>query len=308
MYTVEKHEHIGILSGLYLNSVKKMLLQHYNNGSHNKYFFIVNHWVPNDVVNEIRKNGYEKIIYYNLEHVYLRDFGVSQMTYNYWREDNKAVWKLFDYVDEIWDFMIENKPFFERYREKYKFVPMRYYNDSLLETNKNPKYDILFYGVLDTDARKNIMHVLTTPTQFGWDAQENQRPKILYQHGHTIDEISNLAAEAKYVFDYPHYSAEYNGQNVVRIFEAICKNKNVITCLNTKIRTNYFDGIAKTLNVCDNMFLNYYDFVMACVEEPIPNVSEKYRVLTEKDSDYEAYKTGIIEDYEKRQRLHMDLK
>lgn len=276
---IEKGKHITCIFEN-LSNIKNMMFKYYDKKENDNVFFVINYALTKESLNELRTK-YNKIIYYNLEHLTAASYMKQS---NIWRE--YFIDTLYCY-DEIWDFLIENyNTYPDDLKDKYVFMPMRYVKTN--HTRDEKIIDVFFAGVTDTPVRQKLA------SDINYIYQDNQISSVTCSglFGENCDKMMQMS---KFILDYPHYRLFGNTQNCVRIHDALCNNIQVISYTDTKRVINYFGDLIHIINPNKGFRQQEtYDIVSKYKDV---NVEEKYRELTEKENDYIKYRQKLIDTY-----------
>jgi len=178
--------------------------------------------------------------------------------------------------DEIWDYDLDNIGFIvdEGFTTPIVFRQLEYC-DSLnyhLVKNKNPKYDVLFYGSVNdrryeylkrVDEKYNLLVIAP-------DAAEK------YEFKNVIKpifgrEIYDYVIDTKVVLNIHYYDSRLQEQ--ARLFELLCNNTRI---LSEKSRRNYFDKKIEEFNT-DN-FDEMLSKIDNIVQEKVEKVDDKPKI------------------------------
>jgi hypothetical protein len=228
-------------------------------------------------------NPNQKIILYNLEHKYPLDaYGKPHCCSLEWEHYFRGYMTL---IDEVWDFNIENKEYFDSigFGDRFKFMPLRY--TSWFErfiTDHTPHYDLEFEGVFDTDFRLNAFRKLTTTVDDG----KCMRLKIANTENVQVKYWEKQ--DAKYCLDIPHYDYPET-INATRIHEAICLNRPVIVYDHWNVGSRkYFGDLCIYVDTLDTQRL--YQLTQ---QEPPRDIANRFKELTYTDDAFERYRNSF---------------
>ena len=284
-------EHIFVVTSPLLESVTHTIIEHYNTKEYDKTLFSINQFISPEILANERKVGtFTRMIHYNLEHINLRNKNVNKELDASWGDDECWGYKSFEMYDELWDFLLENKDYYpERLREKFKFMPLRYntMSESNLLVKSDYKYDLAFLGFFGTVSRCNMMVRLSSLVK-------EHGVSVVTLMGFTKEDIADVMSRTRYVLDYPHYSELLNSQNAVRIFDNILMGNDVVCCMNTDLKMDYFDGLVQTVNLNGG---NIVEDLYAALQKEPRALNEDYRKLTYLDNDYEDWRARLVEKY-----------
>lgn len=286
MYTFETN-HITIGWYKLVDSVKNMILEHYNTSEYDDTLFLVNTlFVANE--NPEHYTGiigkHKRVIYYNLEH--------SLLNTDTTNEDNRILDSLVNVfgVNEIWE-MEYNSNFSKLAKSKYnipvKYKPMRYTSliKPIEDISTTPKScDFTFIGTICTDYRVNFMKKVNG---YFWNLPEKDIKSFKFISG--MFNISNSIPEmntSKYVLDVKRFD-DLICPNQVRIFELLCMGYTV--CVE-KCPINMFPGLVYEWE-------NINDLLNICNKNEYINPIEAYKEMTYTDEAYDNYVNYLIEQW-----------
>lgn len=284
MYTFQTNH---IMIGWYkpVDSVKNMILEHYNTSEYDDTLFLVNTWF---MVDEEPKyysgiiGKYKRVIYYYLEH------SLSNVLNN----DEKILDKLVNIfgVNEIWD-MEYNSNFSNLAKTKYgipvKYRPMRYTSliKPVKEIKTTPKScDFMFIGTIYTDYRVDFVKKVN---EYFWNLPENKIKSFKFVSG--MINMSNSISEmnsSKYILDIKR-CGDIICPNQVRIFELLCMGYTV--CVD-KCNINMFPELVYEWSCVD-------DLIKIAEKNEYINPIEVYKKMTYTDEAYEKYVNNLTEQW-----------
>lgn len=231
-----------------------------------------------------------KIILYNLEHKYPQTSpGVLPNCSQGWLGYFKMV---MEYVDEVWDFNIENYIYFRDigHGAKFKFVPLRYTTYfERFDIYREPCYDLEFEAIFDTTIRMRLINTLSMPVNI-----DGQDRRVNYKICNTDDCRIKYRekVDARWGFDFPHYDFPET-INCFRIFEYICLNRQPIVYDPYKITSKeYFGDLPIYIDELTVPVL--YDVIHGT---PRADVAERFRRMTYTPDAYEQYRRCIVNDF-----------
>lgn len=200
----------------------------------------------------------KKIIIYQLEQL----FDNKSQWYNI-NSSNKEVVRRTNHIketlhkcDEIWDYDIDNIEFLKSEGfSRIKHVPLPYSeNLKRVNKNKNPEYDIIFYGSINERRIKfleylkdNYKLLIIAPS---YDVEKykdsiigNYMVKDVYG-----DDLFEYIFNSKIVLNLHYYDSKIQEQ--ARIFELLINNKTVVS---EKSRINYYGNIIHEFETPEEM-------------------------------------------------------
>lgn len=247
-------------------STAYMVLEHYDTDKFDNTVFIINTIDTIDDVIKLYPN--KNYIYYQMEHLN------ANTTYS-----TETIDRLSNFPC-IWDIDINNVKILNKYlNNEIYFMPVRYtsyFSDKYIGTAEDPKFDLLFYGVISPE-RMNLMN------EFSYDFETN-RTCVFW--GNSIFDVPELVKNCKFVMNLHQVDYEHSNQEQVRIFELLSIGKSVISA---KSKINYFGDLIKE---CDP-FEIHKKFRLYTQSDN----SEKYKQLTYSDESYENYKQDLLLKY-----------
>lgn len=183
--------------------------------------------------------------------------------------------------DEIWEWQVEiykENPY--TLKDRVRFMPMRYvsvYGDNKID-RKDPKFDFAFLGNI-MGRRSELLGSITSI--YG---------PIKIMTGYDMEDLKDELSICKAVLNIHGISGNYREQ--LRISECLCRNLPVLTETDSY---PYYPGLTGEYD---------YDLVMSDITNlykalnNVPTeISNKYKILTQTDSDYESYKNSILYYY-----------
>lgn len=184
--------------------------------------------------------------------------------------------------DEIWEWQAElfmEMPY--TLRDRVRFMPMRYV--SVYGRNKivlsDPKFDFMFLGNLFSSRRTMLLGRIT-----------NSYNPIKIISGYDMEDLTGDASQCRAMLNI--HSAPGYWREQLRISECICRNFPVVT---EKDPLPYYPNLTGEYDY-DSIIDNLQDLYSVLDKVPV-GISESYRMLTQSDSAYEAYKNSILHYY-----------
>lgn len=262
-----KGKYVTVVYRPLYETVAKMVIQHYDDPRFEKTVFSINVLTNCDAENIDFRIEYpgDKYIYYQLDHLAFHPECLAPEYINQF--------------DEIWDFGIENILWCypEELVEKAHFMPLRYVDIPKIEPKKDYKYDLGFIGTLTQFRFDNLYNI----TQY-WT---NNSCRLLTINGLPYSELYNEVSDCKYILNLPRGNESGWIQNQVRITEAICSGKNVISY--------NLGGAADVYNWLINPVGNFLDILEEVKKDPVDR-SSTYKEWTDTDNSYEEYRKAIM--------------
>lgn len=289
-----QRNHIFIVTSPLLESVTNTVIEHYDRKEYDGTLFVINQFISPEILESERANGsFRRMIHYNLEHINLRGKGINQELEASWGYLDCPGYSAFACYDELWDFLLENRDYYpENLRPKYKFMPLRY--NSLTECDVVPKkeykYDLAFLGFFGTQSRCNMMVRLSSLVK-------EHGCSFISLMGFAKEDIAEEMSRTRYVLDYPHYSEVWNSQNAVRIFDNILMGNDVVCCMNTDLKMDYFNGLVQVVNLNGG---NIVEDLHAAISKKPRRLYEEYKCLTYLDEDYEKWRELLTDKYNRK--------
>lgn len=268
----------------YVKPIVEMCIEHYV-PHFNNVCLMVNSPPNDDTYSYIRKHPNQYYIYYNLEHKYPLYGNKPKYDSENW---NNIFLTFMNYVNEVWDYNIENKDFFDinGYGDKFLFKPLRYtkWFDNFTEEHK-PNFDIEFEGSFTTNTRFKLIQVLTKPSI---DTGKSLKFKLANTDDVTVKYKEKQ--DAKYCIDLPHYNYPQT-TNATRIYESVCLNKQVIVYDKWNVGSRKYFG-----NLC--LYIDdIHDIFNIVKTEPKSNVKDIFKEWTYTDKAYNEYIQAIENDF-----------
>lgn len=322
-FKLYKGKHITVMYDDPTSNWKNMVVDHYDTEQyHNTFFFAfpslycdapgiryVYRHIPSDdnymknllgmpngePIKFLDLQGYRKefdrIIWYDLEHT-----GFS--TYP-WALNEPYI----EDVDEVWTPWLENLAYYpEKYRYKYKFQPVRYYNGMPdLSCCDDPEWHFGFLGFF-SEYRLSIIDYVSSHQTINWtDSSTGEiicksHYKAWIARGSNLTESTTLVKTTKYLLDLPPKIFDRYSQNVIRINELLCSN---INCISNSGSFNYFPEVITHIDILDPMEFTYY-ISNAYFNADKKDSSKLWKDMSWRDEDYEYYKLDCLQRYIKQ--------
>lgn len=262
-----------------------LINEHYINYLHDIYIGVN---VSTEIMKFKHKHPNTKTILYNLEHKYPQpEPGILLNCSNEWLEYFKY---LMQFIDEVWDFNIENYEYFRDIGcgDKFRFVPLRYttYFEQF-HPKQAPRYDIEFEASIDTQIRKEMLKILTSHIN---GVLKRIDFKICNVESCNTKYLEKL--DARYGLDFPHYDFPETF-NCFRIFEYLCLNIQPIVWDPYGVTSNeYFGDLAIYIDDFTTPIL--YGITR---QEPRKDVAQVFKDWTYTPSAFEEYRKRIVMDF-----------
>ena len=266
-------KHIAILYLPQLESIKRMVQEHYDTPEYDDTLFVINtFFLADETLDMFNKHSItqHRRIYYNFEHT--NDFvahpSILENMYNTFG------------INELWS--MEPNTALSANGLDVKCMPVRYttlIHKSSLTLDK--KFDLGFVGIIGSNdyspRRNNFFHE--------YIVNKNIDFSIKIMNGYQIIDLADDLADCKFILD-SHRNYRNNMQNQVRLFEHICMGHMV---LSEKSDYNMFPGLVYEWNNIEEL------------SEMIRNIkpqdfSGKYKELTYTDEAYEQYRKVFINE------------
>lgn len=278
--------HVAVCGNDYVRSVIEMILEHYDTSDFDKTLFIIWPLIGSHVdeihykkyeqgtfIDIIRmKETYNRIIFYDLEHT-----GFTRMPWicDDWLND----------VDEIWTPWIESLTCYDKNNSKVKFMPLRastFLKNKHITNNETQFYSAGFFGTMTNYREKVLTPLLCNPI-------DDSSPVGWYVSGINQFQIPDVLADTKFLINLTqHWRPNKCSQNVVRIYEAVCMGKTVISDSST---FNYFDKAC--IELSDPM-----TELVGVLKLAVPHDwSQEYWDKTYSDDNFETYKNDCLKKY-----------
>ena len=283
----------------WIGSMDYLVKEHYTNHLHDVYIGI-------NTSDEIRQFKLEhpetKTILYNLEHKYPQvKPGVVSNCNEYW---SKYFRHLMLYIDEVWDFNIENYEYFRDigYGEKFRFVPLRYttYFEQF-HIDHEPRYDFEFEATFDSYMRLRTLNELAIPIKIKDSGKEVRvNYKICNVEDHKVKYLEKL--DGRFGFDLPHYDTPET-INCYRIYECLCLNRQPIVFDPYQITSKeYFGDLPIYISEISTKIM-----YIITRQEPRMDVAERYKEMTFSDEAFEEYRHRIVKEFSERTSTEIPL-
>lgn len=213
----------------------------------------------------------QKFVFWNFDHLHMP---------GYLDTLNKYLKRLSP--DEIWEWQIEifkKMPY--TLKDRVRFMPLRYvsaYGGRQI-SQSNTKYDFLFIGNINTLRRAQLLGKLTSTYT-----------PILITTGYDMEDLEMETSRCRAVLNIRGESGNYREQ--LRISECICRNIPIVTETDTY---PYYPELTGEYNY-DSAIANAGELYTALDNAP-KNISNRYRIMTQPDFNYESYKKSILNYY-----------
>lgn len=239
--------------------VQKAMLEKFENvDEYRNILLLLGYNVGCDIDEYRRIYPGKKIIIYQLEQL----FDNKSQWYNI-NSSNKEVVRRTKHIketlqkcDEIWDYDIDNIEFLKSEGfDKIKHVPLPYSKKlKRINRNKNPEYDIIFYGSINERRIKFLEYLkddykllILAPSR---DVERYKDSKIgKYMIGDIYgDDLFEYIFNSKIVLNLHYYDSKIQEQ--VRIFELLINDKTVVS---EKSRINYYGNMIHEFETPEEM-------------------------------------------------------
>jgi len=213
----------------------------------------------------------QKFVFWNFDHLHM---------FGYLDALNKYLEILSP--DEIWEWQIEifkEMPY--TLKDRVKFMPLRYvsaYGERRI-SQSDTKYDFLFIGNINTLRRAQLLGKLTSTYT-----------PILITTGYDMEDLEMEISRCRAVLNIHGESDNYREQ--LRISECICRNIPIVTETDAY---PYYPELTGEYNY-DLSIANAGELYAALDNAP-KNISDRYRIMTQPDFNYESYKKSILNYY-----------
>lgn len=283
MYYMNYPNNVTIIwSSDWIKAIVEMCIEHYIPKLKDTCLMI-NTCDKHQMVQYRQNNPNQRVILYNLEHKYpLDEYGKPHYCSLEWECYFKQYMTL---IDEVWDFNIENKQYFESigFKDRFKFMPLRYttwFEQFRIDTK--PHFDLEFEGVFDSNLRLDIFRQLTSPVSDG------KCIRLKIANTEDVQVKYKEKQDAMYCLDIPHYDTPET-INATRIHEAICLNRPVIVYDRYNVSNpNYFKDLCIYINNMNTQLI----YQLTQKEAP-KDIAERFKEMTYTDTAFELYRNAF---------------
>lgn len=263
-----------------------------NDPNYNDTLLLLGYNIGCDIDKIKKKYKNKKIVIYQLEQL----FDNKSQWYNI-KSQNREVIRRTNHIknvlskcDEIWDYDLDNIEFLksEGFTNKIVHVPLPYSSKlKRVNNNKNPEYDILFYGSLNDrrlkflEALKDYKLIIITNSDDIKKFKNSTVGKCMIENKYN-NELFEYIFNSKIILNIHYYESKIQEQ--VRIFELLINNKTIVS---EKSRINYYNDMIYEFETIEEM-INIINSLIWWKNESISN---EFRIKTSKKKD-KNFKVG----------------